>query len=96
MTKRKLPYWSYRLIESEGGMGTPPWDIALTEKFISVYQVHYSPDGKIKGWVQSPVFPQGETLDEYLTDLALMQEAATKPILKHSDLEDEDKRSTLA
>lgn len=65
--------WEYRVTVDRSG----------DEPVYAVREVYYSIDGILDGvsWTADPVYPQGETLDEFQRDLAHYAAAADKPVI---------------
>jgi hypothetical protein len=60
--------WNYRVIR--------------TDEAFAIHEVFYDSNGEINGWSADPIAPMGETQDELMKDLELIQRALTLPVLK--------------
>jgi hypothetical protein len=61
--------WNYRLMRRNG--------------FLSIHEVYYKDDGKVRTWTEDPMEPGGDTVEEVQQDLKWMARALTKPILDY-------------
>lgn len=62
--------WNYRLMRV----------ITETEETYSIHEVYYDGD-KISSWTESPSFPLGESLEEFVIDFGHYKAAIDKPII---------------
>jgi hypothetical protein len=51
-----------------------------------IYEVYYTPKGKIEYWTTSPMEPYGETVAELKKDLERMLKACSKKVLDYDRL----------
>ena len=71
--------WNYRMIHQilEDG-----------EHQFAVHEVYYDDnDGIIKSWTANPVYPSGETIEEFSSDLSHYRRSLMQPTLEMAELE---------
>lgn len=68
--------WNYRVVKhiDENEVG------GITSGFF-IHEVCYDNDGGIKMRSENPMFPSGETMEEFLDDLECMKRSVFKPVL---------------
>jgi len=74
--------WNYRVIKR---LETPG-----DESCYQVHEVYYDSDGNIEMWIDDPVEPSGESLEELREDLKHFSEALQKPVLVESHRDGRD------
>lgn len=67
--------WNYRVIRHIAAGASGDW--------FAIHEVYYDADGAPCAVSEKPISPHGETRDDLLTDLRMMQEAADKPTLDY-------------
>ena len=71
--------WNYRVIHQILDDGV--------HQFV-IHEVYYSDnDGIIKSWTANPIYPSGETIEEFSRDLSHYQRALRQPTLEMAELE---------
>ena len=83
----KKSHWNYRIVAERGKDGS---------YFYSVRDVYYK-DGNPHSWGAEPQHPIGETAEDVITDLSLMSNASSAPLLvvKGNKLVEHPKKSAL-
>ena len=64
--------WNYRVMRSEQP-GGPPW--------YAIHEVYYGAGGAVDGWAEKAATLGSETVDGLLSELAIVAEALTQPVL---------------
>ena len=67
--------WNYRVIRHIATGAAGDW--------FAIHEVYYDADGMPRAVSEKPISPQGDTCEELLSDLQMMQEAAEKPTLDY-------------
>lgn len=76
-----------KVVKAKGGIGIGTWNHRIIrhqtphEIYLSIHEVHYDADGKLRGWTLEPVTVQGETRRELRDSLERMIQATRKPAL---------------
>lgn len=69
--------WNYRIVRNADG-------------FLEMREVYYDKSGTPNAMTEGGIYACGETLSEVASDLELMSEALSKPILVEFDIGHED------
>jgi hypothetical protein len=74
-------YWNYRVVRTT----TEHYD-GEKEASFAIHEVHYSKEGKPILFTADPMYPRGETLEEFKDDLEKFLSALDKPTLNEENI----------
>jgi hypothetical protein len=67
--KNGISSWDYRLIRGENGL-------------LTIGEVYYNSDGIPVGWILEAAVPESENVEEIISELKMMLDAAQKPVFQ--------------